>query len=145
MVLPKKIFKCLFCLNEILPAGSAVPLLTTIGKVCWLHFVLKVVKKFLGWYTILHELKGVVKAKIAQNNSQVSDGGITVQTRSRFHSRIDYSKSESVCHFCNLYLVTNCIQMIGEFLMASFKHTMRWKIFQWIEFLFRTFFKFMKT
>ena len=36
-------------------------------------------KKKLGSSTIFHELKGVVKAKIAQNNSQVSEGGITVK------------------------------------------------------------------
>ena len=35
-------------------------------------------KKKLGWRTIFHELKSVVKAKIAQNNSQVSEEGITV-------------------------------------------------------------------
>ena len=39
----------------------------------------KAVKKKLGWSTIFYELKGVVKAKIAQNNSQVSEGGITVK------------------------------------------------------------------
>ena len=37
------------------------------------------VKKKLGWSTIFHELKGVVKAKIAQNNSQISEGGIKVK------------------------------------------------------------------
>ena len=36
-------------------------------------------KKKLGWSTIFYELKGVVKVKIAQNNSQVSEGGITVK------------------------------------------------------------------
>ena len=36
-------------------------------------------EKKLGWSTIFYELKGVVKAKIAQNNSQVSEGGITVK------------------------------------------------------------------
>ena len=36
-------------------------------------------KKKLGWSTIVHELKSVVKAKIAQNNSQNSEGGITVK------------------------------------------------------------------
>ena len=36
-------------------------------------------KKKLGWSTIFYELKGVVKAKIAQNNSQGSEGGITVK------------------------------------------------------------------
>ena len=30
--------------------------------------------KFLDWCTIFHELKSVVKAKIAQNNLQVSEG-----------------------------------------------------------------------
>ena len=34
-------------------------------------------KKKLSWSTIFHELKSVVKAKIAQNNSQVSEGGMT--------------------------------------------------------------------
>ena len=33
--------------------------------------------------------------------------------------------------------------MIGEFLMATFKYTMRQKIFQWIKFLKK--FKFKKT
>ena len=48
-------------------------------KARWLCPVPKAVKKRLGWSTIFHELKGVVKAKIAQNNSQVSEGGITVK------------------------------------------------------------------
>ena len=34
-------------------------------------------EKKLRWNTIFHELKSVVKAKIAQNNSQVSEGGMT--------------------------------------------------------------------
>ena len=48
-------------------------------KARWLCSVPKAVKKKLGWSTIFHELKSVVKAKIAQNNSQVSEGGITVK------------------------------------------------------------------
>ena len=36
-------------------------------------------KNILGWCTIFHELKSVVKAKIARNNLQVSEGGITVK------------------------------------------------------------------
>ena len=36
-------------------------------------------EKKLGCSTIFHELKSVVKTKIAQNNSQVSEGGITVK------------------------------------------------------------------
>ena len=38
----------------------------------------KAEEKKLRWSTILHELKSVVKTKIAQNNSQVSEEGITV-------------------------------------------------------------------
>ena len=36
-------------------------------------------KNKLSWHTIFYKLKGVVKAKIAQNNLQVSEGGITVK------------------------------------------------------------------
>ena len=36
-------------------------------------------KNQLGWSTIFHEMKGVVKAKIANNNSQASEGGITIK------------------------------------------------------------------
>ena len=36
-------------------------------------------EKKLGWSTIFHKPESVVKAKIAQNNSQVSEGGITVK------------------------------------------------------------------
>ena len=42
------------------------------------------------------------KAKIAQNNLQVSEEGNYSLSRSRFHSWIDYLKSEPVCCFCNL-------------------------------------------
>ena len=48
-------------------------------KARWLRSVLKAVKKKLGWSTIFHELKSVVKAKIAQNNTRVSERGITVK------------------------------------------------------------------
>ena len=37
----------------------------------------KALKKKLGRSTIFNELKSVVKAMIAQNNSQVSEGGMT--------------------------------------------------------------------
>ena len=36
-------------------------------------------KKKLGWSIIFHKLKSVVKAKSAQTNSPVSEGGITVK------------------------------------------------------------------
>ena len=65
---------------------------------------------------------------------------LLVCTRAVFSrsSWIDYLKSESVCGFrINLYPVSNCIQMIGEFLTATFLYTMSWKIFQWMKFLIR--------
>ena len=43
-------------------------------------------KKKKGGSTIFHKMKSVVKAKIAQNNSRVSEGGITVNPHSRLHS-----------------------------------------------------------
>ena len=97
MALPKKNFKCF----QIVLAGAALQIIKNLlVKARWLRSVPKAVQKKLGWSTIFYELKGVVKAKIAQNNSQVSEGGITV--RSRFHSWIDYLKSEPVWRFCNL-------------------------------------------
>ena len=36
-------------------------------------------EKKLDWSAIFHELKSVVKAKVAQNDSQVSEGGINVK------------------------------------------------------------------
>ena len=35
--------------------------------------------KKIGGSTIFHELKSVEKAKVAQNNSKVSEGGVTVK------------------------------------------------------------------
>ena len=49
------------------------------GKSSLTSFCAESSEKKLGWCTIFHELKSVVKAKIAQNNSQVSEGGITVK------------------------------------------------------------------
>ena len=39
----------------------------------------KAVKKKLGWSIIFHKLKSAVKAKIAQTDSQVSEGETTVK------------------------------------------------------------------
>ena len=78
-------------------------------------------KNILGWCTIFHELKSAVKAKIAQNN--LFAGFLRrnySQTRKRFHSWIDYLKSESICPFCNLYLVSNCIQGLVNFWLQLF-------------------------
>ena len=48
-------------------------------NIYWLCPVPKAAEKKLGWSTTFHELKSVVKAKIAQNISRVSEGGITVK------------------------------------------------------------------
>ena len=53
-------------------------------------------EKKLGWSTIFHKPESVVKAKIAQNNSQVSEGGITVKP-----AWIDYLKNDPVFRLCN--------------------------------------------
>ena len=70
-------------------------------------------KNKFGWSTIFYELKGVVKAKIAQNNSQVSEGGITVKPgQDSIHELIICKVNPFVAS------VTNCIQMIDEVLTA---------------------------
>ena len=51
------------------------------------------------WSTIFHELKSVVKTKIAQNNSQVSEGGVTVkpgQDSSSIHELIIWKENPFV-------------------------------------------------
>ena len=73
-------------------------------------------KKYLGWRTIFQELKSVAKAKIAQNNSQVAEGGITAKPgRDSIH--VDYLKVNlfvtSVT--CTRNQIIYCIQVIGEF------------------------------
>ena len=70
--------------DERLLAGVAVPLTATnnkefTGKSSLTSFCAESRQKKLGLSTIFHELKGVVKAKIAQNNLQASEGGITVK------------------------------------------------------------------
>ena len=91
------------------------------GKSSLTLFCAESSEKKLCWF---HELKSVVKVKIAQNNSQVSEGGITVKpSQDSVHELINWN-SESVCRFCYLYPVSNCIQMICEFLTAIF--SIRW-------------------
>ena len=67
-----------YCLLELPYLQQLQIIKNLLAKARWLRSVPKVVKK-IGWSTIFHELKGVVKAKIAQNNSQASEGGITVK------------------------------------------------------------------
>ena len=59
------------------------------GKSSLTSFCAESSEKKIGWSTIFHKLKGVVKAKIAQNNSQVSEGRITVkQSQDSIHELI---------------------------------------------------------
>ena len=122
----KKIFKYFFlwwntarrsCRTFILQLQIIKNLLV---KVRWLRSVPKAGKKS-RWSTLFHELKSVVKTKIAQSNFAGFLRRNYSQTRSRFqfHSWIDYLKREPVCRFCNLLPVSNCIQMIGEVLTAT--------------------------
>ena len=81
----KKCFKCFFFCDEILLVGAAVPLFDSYK---WMKNLLVKVLDFIlyrkQWEkffrcTIFHELKSVAKAKMAPNNLQVSEGGITVK------------------------------------------------------------------
>ena len=67
----------------------------------------KAVKKKIGWSTIFHKLKGVVEAKIAQNNSQVSEGGITVKPgQDSIHELIIWKVNPSVASVtCSRYQI----------------------------------------
>ena len=77
MVLPEK---NVFC-DEILLVWAAVPLFNSYNnkeftcKSSLTSFCAESAGKKIGWSTC-HELKRVVKAKITQNNSQVSAGGM---------------------------------------------------------------------
>ena len=64
-------------------------------------------KKKLGWSTIFRELKSVVKAKIAQNNSQVSEEGITVnQGQDSIHELIIWKVNPFVASVtCSRYQI----------------------------------------
>ena len=77
-------------------------------------------KKKLGWSTIFHELKSFVKAKIAQNNSQVSEEGITVnQGQDSIHELIIWKVNPFVASVtCSRYQI-------------AFK----WSVNFWLQFL----------
>ena len=94
-------------------------------------------KKQLGWSTICHKLESVVKAKIAQNNSQVSEGGITVKPgQDSNHELIIWKVNPFVSSVtCSRYQIA--FKWSVNFLTAFFKYMMRWKIFRWMKFLFR--------
>ena len=96
------------------------------GKSSLTSFCAESREKKLGWSTIFHERKSVVKAKIAQNDWQVSEGVKPDQTRSRFHSWIDYLKTEPVCRFCNLQPVCFILTINGFVTVSS------WEKLHWV-------------
>ena len=68
-----------YCLLELPYLQQLQIIKNLLAKARWLSFCAESSEKKLGWSTIFHELKSVVKATIAQNNSQASEGGITVK------------------------------------------------------------------
>ena len=92
------------------------------GKSSLTSFCAKSSEKKKGWSTIFHELKSVVKAKIAQNNSQVSEGGIIVKPRQDSIHAWLFEKWLPVCRFCNLQLV-GCMWSVKEMYHALLPKT----------------------
>ena len=77
---PKKFFNIFLCDDMELPYLYLTATNKEFtGKSSLTSFCAESSEKKLGWSTIFHELKSVVKAKIAKNDSQVSEGGINVK------------------------------------------------------------------
>ena len=85
-------------------------------KACWLRSVLKAV----GWSTIFHELKSVVKAKIAQIHSQVSEGGITVKLG-----------QESIPEL----IIWKVNQFFASITCSQYQIAFKWSVNFWLQFL----------
>ena len=85
----------------------------------------------------LKHLKGVVKAKIAQNNSQVCEGGITVKPgQDSIHELIIWKVNPFAASVtCSRYQIA--FKWSVNFWLQLF--SIRWdgNIFQWVKFLFR--------
>ena len=80
----------------------------------------KALKKKLGWSTIFHELKSVVKEKIAQSNSQVSEGGITVK-----------SGQDSI-HELIIWKVN---PFVASITCSRYQMAFKWSVNFWLQFL----------
>ena len=111
--------------DEILLAGVAVPSTATnnkefTGKSSLTSFCAEAVKKKLGWSTIFYELKGVVKAKIAQNNSQASEEGNSVKPgQDSIHELIIWK--------VNLF--------VASVTCSRYQITFKWSVKFWLQFL----------
>ena len=96
--------------------------------------------KKLGWSSIFRELNGVVKARLLRIICKfVKEELPSNQVKIPFMNwlLVIIWKVNPFVASVTFSPISNCIQMIGEFLTATFKYTMRWKIFQWMKFLRR--------
>ena len=122
MALPKKVFKCFFLWwnTASWSCRTFIEQLQIIKnlqvKACWLRSVLKAV----GWSTIFHELKSVVKAKIAQIHSQVSEGGITVKLG-----------QESIPEL----IIWKVNQFFASITCSQYQIAFKWSVNFWLQFL----------
>ena len=101
-------------------------------KACWLHSV----PKAEGWSTIFHELKSAVKAKVAQINSQVSEGGITVKPgQESIPGLIIWKVNQFFASVtCSQYQIA--FEWLVNFRLQFLVYD-EMEIFQWMKFLFR--------
>ena len=89
-------------------------------KVRSLPSVPKAMKNKFRLVHYISRSKTFAKAKIAQNNSQVFEGEITVKPDQDSIHELTIKKVNPSVTSVNLYPVSNCIQLIGEFLTATF-------------------------
>ena len=76
-------------------------------------------EKILEWSTIFHELKSIAKAKIAQNNSQVSEEGITVnQGHDSIHE-----------------LIWKVNPLVASVTCSRYQIAFKWSVNFWLQFL----------
>ena len=102
-------------------------------KVRWLRSV-PIESTEKNWCTIFHELKWRSLRIICRFLKEELQ---SIQVKIPFMNWLFEKWICLLLLYLNLYSVSNCIQMIGEFLTTIFKYMMRWKIFQWIKFRFR--------
>ena len=110
MALPKKNLNVFFCDETLLAGADLLHLTATNNKEftsSLTSFCGESSEKKSGWSIISHKLKRAVKAKIAQTNSQVSQGGISVKPAHDFiHELIILKVNPFVASVtCNRYQI----------------------------------------
>ena len=91
------------------------------GKSSLTSFCAESSEKTLGWSTIFHELKSVVKAKIAQNNSQVSEGGKT---------GITVEPGEDSIHELIIWIVN---PLVASVTCSRYQIAFKWSVNFWLQ------------